>query len=60
MNPPKQIQINCPYFRGVVVNGRQYYGCIGMRELIAPENANDFCFGAKCTLPLLNSNEAKA
>jgi len=60
MNPPKQIQINCPYFRGVVVNGRQYYGCIGMRELITPENANDFCFGAKCALPMLNSNEAKA
>ena len=59
MNPPKQIQINCPYFKGVVVNGRQYHGCIGMRVLITPESINDFCFGAKCALPLLNSNEAK-
>lgn len=53
MNSPKQVQINCPYLKGAAVNGQHYNGCIGVRELITPENVNDFCFGPKCALPII-------
>ena len=54
MNQPKQIQINCPHFRSVNVNGRQFHGCFEKRELITMETVNDFCFGAKCVFPILH------
>ena len=53
MNPPKQIQINCPYLKGVMFNGQHYNGCIGMKVLITPENVNDYCFGTMCSLPIV-------
>lgn len=54
------VQINCPYFRGVNVNGIQYHGCIGMKQLITAESIHEYCLGPKCDLKIYKPENKNA
>lgn len=53
MEQHQQVQINCPHFRNVIVNGNPVSGCLKSKEFITSQNIHDFCLGDKCELKKL-------
>jgi hypothetical protein len=54
-----QYQINCPYFKSVILNGVPYNGCMKLKQLLNSDNVHQFCGGDKCQIPIINKQEIK-
>jgi hypothetical protein len=54
-----KVQISCPYFKGLIINGVQYTACMGLKQMLTAENIQHLCCGDKCPLPIISKQEIK-
>lgn len=54
-----QVQINCPYFKTLILNNVPHTACMGLKQMLAANNIQHFCFGPGCPLPFIKDQEPK-